>query len=52
MTKLKEDEINEEELKEVFDGIDEDGSGELDIDEFAKAIKASIVTEEEDEDDN
>jgi len=31
-------ESNEDELKEMFDGIDEDGSGELDIEEFGKAI--------------
>ena len=49
--------MNDDELKEVFNSIDEDGSGELDVNEFAKAIKASIGADGdfksiEDDDDN
>ena len=50
MTKLQDEETDEDQLREVFNSIDEDGSGELDIDEFAKAIKSSVIDVEDHED--
>ena len=50
MTKLQDEETDEDQLREVFDSIDEDGSGELDIEEFAKAIKSSVINLEPNDD--
>ena len=48
LNKLSPD-TEEDELKTVFDQIDEDQSGELDKEEFAKAIFECLKPQEDDE---
>ena len=36
------DDFNEETLREIFDSIDEDKNGELDTEEFGKAILSTL----------